>query len=637
MPVNRKLVAVVVADVVGYSRLMERDEAGTHQRLRALRDELVDAKIAAHGGRIVKTSGDGFLLEFASATAALRCAVEVQREMGVRNLYVAPDEKIEFRIGINLGDIIVEGDDILGDGVNVAARLETLAEPGGICVASAIWEQVHEDLGIEFVDSGEQRVKNISKPIRVFRVGLGKGVRPQGESAAIAATAAAAPAVTSSLRRPSAKRAAIAAAVVLAGVVAGTWYALRPAAPSAATAAGGPPLRSVMILPFAVIAGDAALDAAATRITGEVTRALGDSIPDVRVASASLAASLAGKSADPRAVGREANVRYVVEGELRPVGKQVAVTLRLVDALDGSQVQTERRTVDAAALGEPDAVRQYTSAIRVILYDAIGRTAAAAGGKGPTTAQDLVVRALAVSDADPIAAAREVRRLADEAIRLDPNFAGAWAQRAGAELDLFGFDFTVDRERVLADADADSLKAVTLDPRDAVAWTIRSLALAYRGSFDAAFAANDRARTADPSRYFPDIMRIWLYVIAGKPADALKTFDAVQGSQATLDPQIYSAACSAHLLLGAYAAAIAQCERAAAGAANWYIFAHQAAAYALAGDADKAAQAKARLLKTEPMFTIARYEAKRLSTAPEKLEQDKKYFLAGLRKAGVPE
>src|SRR5437868_12073077 len=175
MSVSRRLVAVVVADVAGYSRLMERDEAGTHERLRALHSELIAPKIAEHGGRTVKTSGDGMLLEFASATSALRCAVEIQREMGVRNLYVAPDQRIEFRIGINLGDIIVEGDDIIGDGVNVAARLETLAQPGGICVASAVWEQVHEDLGVEFVDSGEQHVKNISKPVRVFRVALGKG------------------------------------------------------------------------------------------------------------------------------------------------------------------------------------------------------------------------------------------------------------------------------------------------------------------------------------------------------------------------------------------------------------------------------------------------------------------------------
>src|SRR5947207_4696714 len=191
MSVSRRFVAVVVADVAGYSRLMERDEAGTHQRLRALLAELIAPKIAEHGGRTVHTSGDGMLLEFPSATSALRCAVEIQREMGVRNLYVAPEERIAFRLGINLGDIIVEGDDIIGDGVNVAQRLETLAEPGGISVASAVWEQVHEDLGVEFVDSGEQHVKNISKPIRVFRVALGKGTAAKAALAGVAPAAAA--------------------------------------------------------------------------------------------------------------------------------------------------------------------------------------------------------------------------------------------------------------------------------------------------------------------------------------------------------------------------------------------------------------------------------------------------------------
>jgi adenylate cyclase len=178
----RRLVAIVVADVVGYTRLMEQDEAGTHARLREIRTQIVHPKIATHGGRIVKTAGDGMLLEFSSASSALRCAIDVQREMGTRNLDLASDTRIEFRIGINLGDIIVEGDDIAGDGVNVAARLETLAEPGGICVSSAVREQVHGDLDALFVDIGEQQVKNIARPIRVFRVAPG-GKAPRSTAA----------------------------------------------------------------------------------------------------------------------------------------------------------------------------------------------------------------------------------------------------------------------------------------------------------------------------------------------------------------------------------------------------------------------------------------------------------------------
>src|ERR1700687_589982 len=178
-PITRRLVAIVVADVVGYTRLMEHDEGGTHARMHEIRDQVVDPEIAALGGRIVKTAGDGMLVEFGSAAAALRFAIEVQRAISARNQPVAPDEQIQFRIGINLGDIIVDGNDIAGDGVNVAARLETLSEPGGICVSAAVRDQIHEDLSVEFTDIGEQHVKNIARPIRVYRVAPRTGAYQQ--------------------------------------------------------------------------------------------------------------------------------------------------------------------------------------------------------------------------------------------------------------------------------------------------------------------------------------------------------------------------------------------------------------------------------------------------------------------------
>jgi adenylate cyclase len=258
MPPNRKLVAVVMADVVGYSRLMGRDESGTHARLRELRERIV-SKAHALGGRLVKTAGDGFLLEFASATAALRWAIDVQRELAARNAGVADDAKLELRIGINLGDIIVEGDDIIGDGVNVAARLESIAEPGGICVASAIWEQVHEDLGVEFVDGGEQYVKNISKPVHVYRVSVADGAR----AAAVVR------------RLPSAwrtwlmrRRGAVAAAVVVSALV---------AAVAGLLATRDTPVDdgslSIRVGAFAAPAGDAQLASLAEALGADLARA----------------------------------------------------------------------------------------------------------------------------------------------------------------------------------------------------------------------------------------------------------------------------------------------------------------------------------------------------------------------------
>ena len=628
MPVNRKLVAIVIADVVGYSRLMERDESGTYERLQRLRDELFDPKIAEHGGRTVKTTGDGMLLEFASATSALRCAVEVQRELGARNLYVTPDERIDLRVGINLGDIIVDDEDIVGDGVNVAARLEELAEPGGISVASAVIEQVHENLGIEFIDSGEQQVKNLTKSIRVFRVVLGKGLdvkRPITTPA------------PSPRRFPVSRQWAVAAGatLLLAAFIAGIWRIfLHPGID--AKAADGAPTHSVMIVPFAAPAGDVALGKAAAQLSGDITRSLGASMPDMRVTPADSATVIAAKTTDARAAGREANVRYVIQGDLLPTGTQVAATLRILDARDGKQIQTERRVVDRAELEDREGLtRQLTYSARVMLRDAIFQAIPKSGGG--MSAQGLVDRSRALAIADPVVRASEMRRLADQAIRLDPDLADAWSQRVMSNVELFENDFTVDRERILAEADTDSLRAVTLGPRDPSAWWARAVVLGYRGNLDAAVSANDRARDIDPTRFTPVILRGWLYLSAGKPSEALKVVASLQGALGNMHSESQIIACEAHVALGAYDEAIMACERAAASDDTWAIFANLAAAQALRGDSTKAEQAKAKLLQVRPDFTIARYEAKHFVVSPEAVAQEKTHLIAGLRKAGVPE
>jgi adenylate cyclase len=631
MPVVRKLVAVVAADVVGYSRLMERDEAGTHERLRKLRDGLIDPKIAEHGGRIVNTSGDGMLLEFPSATSALRCAVEVQRELGARNLYIARDQRIEFRMGINLGDIIVEGADIIGDGVNVAARLEALAEPGGICVASAIREQLHEDLGIEFVDAGEQQVKNISKPIHVYRVALERGVdAPPAGSATAAARKGKAPISRRML-------VAVFTLILLGAGIAALWRMLQAGA-IPEPLAGAVPLRSVMIVPFTAPPGDPALAAVASQLTVDVTQAFGDSMRDVRVVPSGAAKAYAGKTADAKVIGREASVRFLVEGDARPTGAQVALTLRLVDTIDGRQVENTRKVVDRAKLDDTEAIlQQLTSAMRDMVYRAIWRDVATRGSAA-ASAEDLVDRAFHVSIPDPVDRAREARRLADAAIKLDPNFARAWAILADAGYDVYYFVFSVDRAAVIADADADSLHAVTLDPQDAIGWRARSSALRIRGNLEAAFAANDRAQELDRTRFSTLLDRGWLYLDAGKPAETLKIVDKVRSATGALNSQAALEACMAQVLLGAYDDAIVECERVETDWDNWYRHANLAAAYAMRGDVPKAAQAKDRLLKAVPSFTIARYEARfHPSLGPEAKALDKAHLLAGLRKAGVPE
>ena len=368
MPVVRKLVAVVAADVVGYSRLMERDEAGTHERLRALHDGLIAPKIAEHGGRTVHTSGDGMLVEFSKRHVGPSLRRQgAQRELGARNLYVTADEKIELRIGINLGDIIVEGDDIIGDGVNVAARLETLAEPGGICVASAIWEQVHEDLGIDFVDAGEQHVKNISKPIRMYRVALGKGSTAKAD-----ATKRTDAATGPSERKPARRRAAIAVGtLILVGAIGfAIWQWTQR---QATTAVAGPPPRSILVLPFSASGGDAPLDALAVALSGDVARALANSIRDATIVAPAAAGK--DKSIDERTLAKGANVRYLVAGDVRVAGDDIAVTARLIDGTTGKQLASERRAIVRARAGEDQEllVARLTAAARLMFDNAEGR------------------------------------------------------------------------------------------------------------------------------------------------------------------------------------------------------------------------------------------------------------------------
>jgi adenylate cyclase len=629
MVVVRKLVAVVFADVVGYSRLMERDEAGTHQRLRELREKLIDPKIAEHGGRTVHTSGDGTLIEFPSATSALRCAVEIQREMGVRNLYLPSDQRIEFRIGINLGDIIVDGADIAGDGVNVAARLEAMAEPGGICVASAVWEQVHEDLGIEFIDSGEQHVKNISKPIRVFRVALGPGdtAKEPAESVARATP----------IRRINRRRASIAvgALAIAAAVAAGVWqWVSRPVMP-AATMASGPPPRSLMVLPFNATAADAAPITLADALTGDVSRALANSLRDVRVMAPNLAAQ--GKAVDERALGREANVRYLVAGEMRGTGDDIVVTIRLIDTTTAKELASERRAITRARVVDDHEllVARVTAATRLMFQNAEGRRVASEPMVA-TDAQSLVDRANAIFTGEDLASTRAARKLYDQARERDPALVAAWIGHMWTLETEHWSDFAAGRdERLLAEMDSDSRRAIALDDRDPQAWRARAQALGLQWQWQAALEASDRAATLDPSRFY--LGRSLLYIMSGRSAEALQTIAARNVKAGVSDSSFLFLACHAHVHLARYDEAITECERAVVDNNDYWVYLDLTAAYAQTGDMTRATAAKAQLMRRAPDFTISRLEAKQFSNNPTWVHEIGTHFIPGLRKAGVPQ
>jgi adenylate cyclase len=296
MTATRRLAAILAADVAGYSRLMEADEEGTHERLKARLRELVDPKIAEHRGRIVKNTGDGVLAEFASVIDAVRCAVEVQRGMIDRNADAPEDKRIDFRIGVNLGDVIVEDHDIFGDGVNVAARLEALAEPGGICISRMVRDQIRDKLPYTFEDMGEQSVKNIARPVRVY------AWRPEAVA-----------------DRPSAT-----------------------VPPSASTSQPvGVPRLSIVVLPFANLSNDPDQQHFADGITADLTTDL-SRLAHSFVISRNTAFTYRNKPIDTKQIGRELGVRYVLEGSVRRSVNQVRVSAQLIDAETDSHLWGER-------------------------------------------------------------------------------------------------------------------------------------------------------------------------------------------------------------------------------------------------------------------------------------------------------
>ncbi len=288
--VERRLSAIFAGDVVGYSRLMEKDEEGTLARLNAHRREFLDPTIAQNRGRIVKRTGDGVLIEFVSAVDAARCAIDIQRGMGERNAGVQPDKRIELRIGIHVGDIMIEDEDIFGDGVNIAARLEGIAQPGGICISDDAYRQVRGKIDVSFQDSGEQELKNIARPVRVYQV--------------------------------------------------------RPEAPAAASkpAAGGlalPDKPSIAVLAFQNMSGDTEQEFFADGIAEDIITALSKA-HWLFVIARNSSFSYKGKSVDVREVGRDLGVRYVLEGSVRKAGNRVRITAQLVDATSGHHVWAER-------------------------------------------------------------------------------------------------------------------------------------------------------------------------------------------------------------------------------------------------------------------------------------------------------
>src|SRR6516225_1318613 len=446
---QRRLAAIVSADVAGYSRLMGEDESRTLAVLKAHRRELIDPKIAEYGGRIVKTTGDGLLLEFPSVVDAMHCAVDMQQGMAERNVNVATDRQIRFRIGINVGDIIVDGDDIYGDGVNVAARLEALAEPGGICVSAMVRDQARVGSSVEFTDLGEQNVKNIERPIRVFRLGF----RTTGMQA------------------------------------------------SPAEAARSQEVPSIAVLPFVNRSRDEEDEYFSDGLADELLNVLAK-IRGLRVAARSSAFTFKGKNATVTDVGRALNVATVLEGSVRKARNRMRISVQLVKVADGYHLWSESydRTLEDIFAVQDDIAQSVVKKLRATLLgeapDASAEKAAteavAAAAKGRATdpeAHRLLLQARYFAERlTREDTARSIGYL-KEALALEPELAEGHAA-------LGGIQMTHDRD--WRGAEASCRRALALAPGSVLVLRRAAIVMGTLGHLDEAIDLNQRALAQDP-------------------------------------------------------------------------------------------------------------------------------------------
>ena len=470
---ERRLAAILAADVVGYSRLIRADEEGTIAALQALRADLIDPKIAEHHGRIVKLMGDGMLVEFASVVDAVHAAVETQQAVNDYNSDVPADKRIELRIGINLGDVVIDGDDIQGDGINVAARLEGMAEPGGICVSGMVYEGVRDRIDVPFEDLGEQEVKNIDRPVRVWR-----------------------------------------------------WVADSSAAVVSRQAVEPLPLPdkpSIAVLPFTNMSGDPEQEYFSDGITEDIITAL-SKIKKLFVVARNSTLTYKGQAVDVKRVGREQGVRYVLEGSVRRGGNRLRITAQLIDAATGNHLWAERydrESSDVFAL-QDEITREVASALQVELTEGEQARLWASCTKN-FDAWELVIQANNLIHRHHREDTHEARRFLEQALRLDENYATAWELLGISHwTDAINEGWSDSRETSLARALEAIDQALAIDPSNPDTLSSLSLIKLTSGNHNEALALSEKAVALAPSHANNMAVAGVISVYCGKPQEALK-------------------------------------------------------------------------------------------------------------------
>jgi adenylate cyclase len=647
MSETRKIAAILVSDVVGYSRLAGTDEDRTLSRLRGLRSDLIDPAVAAHHGRIVKRTGDGSLIEFRSVVDAVRCAIEVQNGLVERNTGLPPERRIEFRVGIHLGDVVEEADgDVMGDGVNIAARLEGIAAPGAICLSEDAYRQVKGRLDLAVTDLGPTRLKNIVEPIRVYSLQVSVPVQAKPVEPVTPVTPAA---PTPQKRRFGLAPLAAALAALMVVIAGGAWWALnanRPASVAAKTPAEAARL-SIVVLPFANLSGDPGQDYLVDALTDELTTSLAR-FRDSFVIAHNTALTFKGKPVDAKAVGKDLGVRYVLEGSVQPSGDRMRVNAQLIDAGSGAHLWAEQfDTPRADPLQTQDAiVAHLANTLNLQLEQAylagVKRTPAA-----NRDAEDLAlqcshgqVKAGSIgTEADAAFA------LCEQALAIDPNNVRALTALGVKFFLPVATGVSGDPKGDLERADELVTKALALDPDWTASHDAKGGILRAQGRPEEAVAEDERALALDPSDVYAAGGLGFDYERLGEFDKSVEYLDkAIRASP--YDPRLrfwYASKTWDNFGLKRYDQAIELARQTIAIKPNYNPDSHLALVAALAltghdGEAREALQRYLALPSTGPLKTIAAWKAHQMSLGndPRFVEMNDRTY-EGLRKAGMPE
>ena len=583
---QRRLAAIFSIDVVGYSRLMGMDEAGTLSRLKTLRRELIDPMIAAHSGRIVKLMGDGALVEFASAVDAVTCAIEIQRQLREHDADGFEANPIQFRIGINLGDVIIEGDDIFGDGVNIAARLEPLAEPGGICVSSIVNESVGNRIDVRFTDGGDMSVKNIDRPIRIWRWHPGR--------------------TTASAHRPNAAN----------------------PEPKVETP-------SIAVLPFTNMSGDADQDYFSDGISEDIITDL-SKIAGLMVISRNSTFTYKGKAIDVKQVGRDLGVRYVLEGSVRKAGNRVRVTGQLIDAVTSGHLWAERYDRDLTDLFEvqDDVTRRIVDALKVTLSSA-EEARLADSGTHNIDAYDYFLRGreFLLGETKNPEKFEQSTKFFMRAFELDSNYSQAYAGLSWAYMFDYFNRWSDNPDNSLQLARHNAEQAIEKDPNEPFARFAASLTAIFEKDLDRAKSEADIALSLNPNFALAYNNLGAIHTYSGQPLAAITAIEHAMRLDPAWSQQYLHFLGTAYLLAGKYETAAALLrQRVLLVPGTDFTRAVLASALGHLGEVDEARRIWRELKEINPKYSFSEHFARQ----PFKNAEDVRRIAEGLAKAGLP-